>query len=87
MSEKSGSSTGSLVCGIIGLILVCTGYGGFVSFVLGIVGLCLASSAKSHGDTSGTRTAGFVLSLLSLIVGPIVAISCIACVGGVAASM
>ena len=79
-----GAATGSLVCGIIAV--VCCFFGSFilppfVSVILGIIGLVLASNSKKAGFNGGLRTAGFVLSLLGLIFGSIVFVSCVACIG------
>ena len=65
-----GAATASLVLGIVGFF--------FAGVVLGIIGLCMASKAKQEGYVGGMRTAGFVLSLLSLILSAIatVAIAC-----------
>ena len=50
------------------------GYTCIVSVVLGIVGLVLAGNAKKEGNAEGIRTAGFVISLIALIVGIIITI-------------
>lgn len=76
-----GAATGSLVCGIIGVVLWFFGWSSIVSVILGVVGLVLASNAKKAGFNEGLRTAGFVLSLLSLIFGGVIFIACVACVG------
>ena len=76
-----GAATASLVCGIIGVVLWFFGWSAIVSVILGIVGLVLASNAKKAGFNDGLRTAGFVLSLLSLIFGGIIFVACVACVG------
>lgn len=67
-----GLAIGSLVCGIIGVVCWFFGYGSFLSIILGIVGLVLAGNSKKDGNTEGTRTAGFILSLIALIGGVIV---------------
>lgn len=82
---KHGYAVASLVLGIIGVVFWFFGASSIVSVILGIIGLILASSAKTAGNTEGMRTAGFVLSLISLIGGLLVFIACIACVGGLAA--
>ena len=71
-----GAATASLVLGILSVV--------FVSFVMGIIGLVLAASSKKAGFTGGTRTAGFVLSLIGLIIGGItvVVVACAACAAG-----
>ena len=66
-------ATASLVLGLIGLVLVYFD-GSLFSIILGIIGVCLAGVAKSKGYIGGKRTAGFVLSLLSIIVGVVFAI-------------
>ena len=53
----------------------------FLSLVLGIVGLVLASNAKKAGYNDGLRTAGFVLSLIGTIFGALIFVSCVACAG------
>ncbi len=77
----------SLVLGIIAVVFwffgTFTVVLPFFSIVLGIVGLILAGRAKKAGYTESIRTAGFVLSLLGLIVGAIVFVSCLACFGAV----
>lgn len=80
-----GAAVGSLVCGIIGLVLAfvlylfTAGAGDIIALVLGIVGLVLASNAKREGNMEGIRTAGFVLSLLALIFGALIFVTCGLC--------
>ena len=69
-----GLAIGSLVCGIIGIVLWIFGYTCLISVVLGIVGLVLAGNAKKEGNTEGIRTAGFIVSLIALIIGIIITI-------------
>ena len=69
-----GLAIGSLVCGIIGVVLWFFGYTCLISVVLGIVGLVLAGNAKKEGNTEGLRTAGFIVSLIALIIGIIITI-------------
>ena len=76
-----GAATASLVLGIISVVLWFFGYSALVSVILGIVGLILAGNAKKAGFNGGIRTAGFVLSLISLIGGSIIFVSCVACAG------
>ncbi len=79
-----GAATGSLVCGIIAVVCWFFGYTTIVSLILGIVGLVLASKAKQEGFTGGMRTAGFVLSLIGVIVGAIVLVACVVLAGAIA---
>ena len=85
----------SLVLGIVGVVIYwpsallfdalfdnsrVTPFGGaIIGIVLGIVGLVLASMAKKAGNREGIRTAGFVLSLIALILNVIYIVSCVAC--------
>ena len=80
-----GSATGSFVCGLIGVICWFFGYTLILSVILGIVGLILASKSKQEGFDGGMRTAGFVLSLIGVIVGAIVFIACVVIIGAVGA--
>lgn len=74
-----GAATGSLVCGIIAIVLWIFGYSAILSVIVGIIGIVLASNAKKAGFEGGMRTAGFVLSLIGLIFGAIIFVSCVAC--------
>ena len=62
------------VSGSIGIVLWFFGYTCLISVVLGIVGLVLAGNAKKEGNTEGIRTAGFIVSLIALIIGIIITI-------------
>lgn len=81
-----GAAVASLVLGIIGVVLWFFGYSSAISVILGIIGLVLAGNSKKAGFVGGVRTAGFVLSLISLIGGAIFFISCVACVGALGAA-
>lgn len=85
-APEHGKAIASMVLGIIGAVLWFFGYSSIVSIILGIVGLILSSNAKKAGNTEGVRTAGFVLSLISLIGGSIVFVACVACAGTLAAA-
>ena len=63
------NATASLVLGIIGAVL---GFTGLIPLVLGIIGLVQANKAKKLGCNNSSSTAGFVLSLISVILGGIV---------------
>lgn len=62
----SGAAIASLVLGIVGLF--------FAGIILGIIGLVMAAKAKREGYTGGIRTAGFVLSLIALIVSAVLTV-------------
>ena len=80
-----GAATASMVLGIVSVALWFFGYSAALSVILGVIGLILAGNSKKEGFEGGTRTAGFVLSLIGTIGGALVFVSCIACVGGLAA--
>lgn len=80
------AAVGSLVCGIVAVVLWFFGMTAIVSLILGIVGLILAANAKKAGFEGGIRTAGFVLSLLGLIFGAVIFIACVACAGAIGAA-
>ena len=76
-----GPATASMVLGIISVALWFFGYTAIISVVLGIIGLVLAGKSKKAGFTGGSRTAGFVLSLIGLIGGGVAFVACVACAG------
>ena len=63
-----GAAIASLVLGIVGLF--------FAGIILGIIGLVMASMSKNAGYEGGIRTAGFVLSLISLVSGAALFLAC-----------
>ena len=83
-TAKHGEAMASLVLGIIGVVIYwivtllfeTPFIGAGIGVVLGIVGLVLASMAKKAGNREGIRTAGFVLSLMSIILNVIYAVAC-----------
>ena len=81
-----GQAIACLVCGIVSVICWFFGWSALASVVLGIVGIVLAGNAKKAGYVGGMRTAGFVLSIVGLVVGAVVLMACVACVGAVGAT-
>lgn len=81
-----GAAIASMVLGIIGVVLWFFGYSSIISVILGIIGLILSGNAKKAGFVGGVQSAGFVLSLISLIGGVIFFVACIACVGIIGAA-
>lgn len=72
LERSERASTVSLIMGIIGVAVVWMCCGGlFVSLLLGIIGLIFAGKSRSPitGNRSGKGTTGFVLSLISTILG------------------
>ena len=78
-----GNATASLVLGIIAVVCWFFGYSSLISVICGFIGITLAGKSKNEGYEGGTRTAGFVLSLIGLIGGALVFVACVACVGSV----
>lgn len=78
-----GAATGSLVVGILSIIATLV-IGAFlpIGVILGIVGITLATSAKSKGFAGGTMTAGLVLSIISTALGGLYWVTCALCLGG-----
>ena len=70
IQKNTGESnaTASLVLGIIGAVL---GFTGLIPFVLGIIGIVQSNKAKKLGCNNSSSTEGFVLSLISVILGGI----------------
>lgn len=83
-NQSNGKAIASLVLGLLAVACVFFGYGALLGIVLGIVGLVLGIQAKKE-QPCGMATAGFVLSLIAIIVCAIGFISCVACAGMLAA--
>ena len=66
----------SLILGIVGLV-VALFVNGIFGMILGIAGLVVSSRSKSMGYNDG-----FVLSVLSVVLGGITLVACIACTAG-----
>lgn len=74
-----GLAIASLVLGIITLLFIFFfPIGGLVT---GIIGIVCASKAKSAGNSSGMQTAGFVCSLVGLVINAFIFVACVACAG------
>lgn len=71
----------SLVLGISSVALWFFGYTAIGSLVLGIIGILMAVNSKKLGYTGPMRTAGFVLSIIGVVVGALVFVACVACAG------
>jgi len=80
----------SLVLGIISLIfaLIIPGFQ-FLAPIVGIIGIILGIIArknlKAANQPSGMATAGMVMSIIGTVLGVIMYLLCVACVGGLAA--
>lgn len=90
MTQDNGKSlaTASMVLGIVGLVFTFF-INGLIGLILGIIGLVLAGKAKQQGFEGSMRTAGFVMSLISVIAGVlmfILALACVATIGAIGMS-
>lgn len=70
MVEEKGKNMAiaCLVLGIAGLVFTLL-INMLLGVIMGIIGLVLAGKAKRLGFVGGMRTAGFVMSLISVILG------------------
>ena len=67
-SSGRGHSIASLTLGIIGLLFLLTGMP-FISLILGIIGVIMASGARKRGCGGSMTTTGAVLSWISIVIG------------------
>ena len=84
-----GLATASMVLGIVGLVFTFF-INGLIGLILGIIGLVLAGKAKQQGFEGSMRTAGFIMSLISVIAGVlmfILALACVATLGAIGMSL
>lgn len=79
MTRDQGQQKGtsSLVMGVLSIVFSFSG--GFLSLIFAIIGLKLAKDAKKLNDgvSDGTTTAGFICSLIGLIISSIILIGII----------
>ena len=73
-----GLGVASLVLGIISLVLFLTNW---IAALFGLIGTVLGGVAKSKGNTEGVTKAGLVCSIIGLVLGLIIFISALACIG------
>lgn len=82
--QSSGKAVASLVLGILSILSwvigLFTGFFSIFGFIFGLIGTILGAKARKECQT-GTATAGFVCSLIGLILSCIGLICAIACVG------
>lgn len=76
-------ATASLVLGICSLVFPFIGFG-WLSMLLGIVGIVLGALGKKQAGKQGMATAGIVMSIIAVALGLISWIACASCVGGLA---
>lgn len=73
----------SLVLGICALVFPFIGLG-WLSVLLGIVGLILGVLGRKNEEKRGMATAGMVMSIIAVGLGLIMWIACAACIGSLA---
>ena len=73
----------ALVLGIIGVVLsIFGGAYGWVGSICGIIAIILgAVGMKKDDPNKGKAKAGLILGIISLVIGIIVSVACIACIG------
>jgi len=59
-----GKAVASLVLGLFAMIVPIP----VIDIIAGVVGICLAVSAKRDGYSRGMRTAGFVVSIIGTVI-------------------
>ena len=87
--EKRGFVMGiaSLVLGIVSIVIAVfiSGFG-WVGALLGIVGIVLGAIAKKKTPGDKMGTAGLVLSIIGTVLGVLLYVACIACLGAASAA-
>lgn len=81
MAEENGRNMAiaCMVLGIAGLVFTLL-INTLLGVIMGIVGLVLAGKARRLGFVGGMRTAGFVMSLISVILGGVLLVLALAAV-------
>ncbi|MBQ4109472.1 MAG: DUF4190 domain-containing protein [Clostridia bacterium] len=72
----------SLVLGICSLVFPFIGLG-WVSTLLGIIGIILGAIGRNNPDKQGMATAGIVMSIISVAIGLLSWFACASCLGGI----
>lgn len=81
MNQRTNYATTALVLGIVALVLSFYGGTGIISIGCGIAGIIFSSKSKQMEGPNSMATAGLVLSIISLVLGTIGFLSCVACAG------
>ena len=79
----------SLVLGIVSIVFsVFTGGAlGWLGAIIGLVGIILGAMAKKDPEKKGMATAGLVCSIIGLVLGLILYVACVACIGAAASGL
>ncbi len=88
MEQYKGKATASLVLGIVAVVLGWFGFFAIAGLVCGIIGLVMSigvrKAAQAEGfELSGSAKAGFVLSIIGVILCGVLFIACVACAGAI----
>ena len=67
MENNRGKSIASMACGIAGLVMGITGYGGILGIVAAIVGMVLSKQAIAEGGENKFNKTGKICSLIAII--------------------
>ena len=75
-----GKAIGSLVCGIISLVIFWAGWGALIGIILAVVAIVLGVSARKQmpPGTAGMATGGLVCGVIGLILCLIGFVVCVA---------
>lgn len=73
----------SLVLGICALVFPFIGLG-WLSVLIGVVGIVLGALGRKNSEKQGMATAGIVMSIIAVALGLIMWLACAACIGGLA---
>lgn len=76
----------SLVLGIISLVIgvFSSGLLGWLGAIIAIIGIILGALGKKDPEKKGIATAGFVCSIIGLVLCLLLYVACAACIGGLA---
>ncbi|MDO5388674.1 MAG: hypothetical protein Q4F63_05510 [Clostridia bacterium] len=79
----------SLVLGIVSIVFTVFTAGalGWLGAIIGLIGVILGAMAKKDPEKKGMATAGFVCSIIGLVLGLILYVACAACVGATASGL
>lgn len=80
-----GAAVASLVLGILSCITALFGVlflPAIIAIICGIAGIICAACSKRDGFDGGLRVGGLILSILGLVLGGVIFIGCVICVGG-----
>lgn len=82
-TEEKAMGVASLVLGIISIVISVFGTGsfGWLGLILGIIGIVLGVEGKKVPEQAGMAKAGFICSIIGVVLSLLFYIACIGCVG------